>query len=73
MMADELNINKETIRQSSMKITEEKNVRKIRPTQTHGRTEATETLCQGFIQTWQENLNFLYCNFLFPKMKTLLK
>jgi DeoR/GlpR family transcriptional regulator of sugar metabolism len=40
MISDELNISKETIRQI---LHEEEDLRKVRPTQTHGQAEPTET------------------------------
>jgi hypothetical protein len=57
MMADELNVNKETIHHILRE-----DVRKVRPTQTHRRAEATET-----------RIPVSSLDFLFPKLKTAFK
>jgi hypothetical protein len=47
-----------------------KTIREVRPTQTHGRTEATETdTCQGFIHTCQDKHSYLHCVFTSLKGK----
>jgi hypothetical protein len=74
MMADELNVSKETIRESSVKI-----YGRGRSAKSSSYRRADEqkqrrlASCQDFIQTCQDNPNFLYCIFLFPKIKTVLK
>jgi hypothetical protein len=53
---------------------EEEGLCKVCPTQTHGWAEAMDThIMQDFIQTFQDNPNFLHCIFLFSKVKTALK
>jgi hypothetical protein len=52
----------------------EEDLLKVRPTQTHGRSETTKTTsCQGFIQICEDNPSFLYCIFLFPTVKNAFK
>jgi hypothetical protein len=66
MTANELNINKEMIRQSSTKIYR-------RGRLMGGQKQWRLSSCQGFIQTCQDNPSFRYCIFLFPNVKNALK
>jgi hypothetical protein len=57
MMSDELNINKETIRQILEDLQKRKLCAKFVPHRL--------ALCQGFIQARQDNPSFLHCNLCF--------
>jgi hypothetical protein len=75
MMADELSIDMEMIRRILHEdLLKRKICAKFVP---HRLTEEQKqrrlTSCQGFVQTCQDNASFLYCIFIFPKVKTALK
>jgi hypothetical protein len=73
-MVDELNLNNETIRQSSVRFTKEGNVREVRPTQTHEGAEATEIhIKPRFRLDLLLRSQFSLLNFLSPKVKTALR
>jgi hypothetical protein len=74
MMADELKVNKGTIRQIPHEDLRKKNICEKFP---HRRMDEQRqrkiASCQDFVQTCQDNPSFLHCIFLFPKAKTVLK
>jgi hypothetical protein len=75
MMAEELNIIRRRFVKSSMKI-----YGKGRSAQSSSHTDSRRSKSngdfgsfQGFIQSCQGNSCFLYCNFIFPKVKSAFR
>jgi hypothetical protein len=75
MMVDELNINKDTIPQIFHKDLWKRRIcaEFLLHRLTDDQKQRRLTSCQDLIQTCQDNSSFLYCSFLFPKVKTALR
>jgi hypothetical protein len=75
MTADELNIDKKTTRESSMKIygTGRPARSSLHSDSPMSNRNGRRASCQVFNKTFQDNPSFIHCIFIFPKVKTALK